>query len=67
MSIDYFQSNSSAAFPRCTEAKYAGKDDRLQILDVRSFQANFPSHLLAFFLGIEEWFDSTYYLWKRYG
>jgi hypothetical protein len=33
MSIEYFQSNSSVAFPRCTEAKYAGNDDRLQIID----------------------------------
>ncbi|CAF1440485.1 unnamed protein product [Adineta steineri] len=33
MSIEYFQSNSSSSFPRCTEAKYAGNDDRLQIID----------------------------------
>ncbi|CAF1025184.1 unnamed protein product [Adineta ricciae] len=33
MSIEYFQSNSSSSFPRCTEAKYAGVDDRLQIID----------------------------------
>ena len=31
--MEYFQSNSSVAFPRCTEAKYAGIDDRLQIID----------------------------------
>jgi hypothetical protein len=35
MSIEYFQSNSSSSFPRCTEAKYAGNDDRLQIIDVK--------------------------------
>ena len=35
MSIEYFQSNSSSSFPRCTEAKYAGVDDRLQIIDVK--------------------------------
>jgi hypothetical protein len=34
ISIVYFQSNSSSSFPRCTEAKYAGIDDRLQIIDV---------------------------------
>ena len=34
MSIKYFQSNSTSSFPRCTEAKYAGNDDRLQIIDV---------------------------------
>jgi hypothetical protein len=35
MSIEYFQSNSTSTFPRCTEAKYAGIDDRLQIIDVK--------------------------------
>ncbi|CAF3798410.1 unnamed protein product [Rotaria magnacalcarata] len=34
MSLEYFQSNSSSSFPRCTDAKYAGNDDRLQIIDV---------------------------------
>lgn len=33
MRIESFQSNSSVAFPRCTEGKYAGRDDRLQIID----------------------------------
>ncbi|CAF3932369.1 unnamed protein product [Rotaria magnacalcarata] len=33
MSLEYFQSNSSSSFPRCTDAKYAGNDDRLQIID----------------------------------
>jgi len=36
MSVKYFQSNSTSSFPRCTEAKYAGNDDRLQIIDVNS-------------------------------
>lgn len=34
MSVEYFQANSSVPFPRCTEAKFAGNDDRLQIIDV---------------------------------
>lgn len=33
MRIESFQSNSSVSFPRCTEGKYAGRDDRLQIID----------------------------------
>jgi len=46
MSIEYFQSNSSSSFPRCTEAKYAGNDDRLQIIDVKTKYSRF------FFLNI---------------
>ncbi|CAF2557838.1 unnamed protein product [Rotaria sp. Silwood2] len=33
MSVEYFQSNSSSSFPRCIDGKYAGNDDRLQIID----------------------------------
>ncbi|CAF3752525.1 unnamed protein product [Rotaria sordida] len=33
MSLEYFQSNSSSSFPRCIDGKYAGNDDRLQIID----------------------------------
>lgn len=41
MSVEYFQSNSSSSFPRCIDAKYAGNDDRLQIIDVNILQFTF--------------------------
>jgi hypothetical protein len=50
MSIEYFQSNSSSSFPRCTEAKYAGNDDRLQIIDVEKNKLNINK--ISNFLGL---------------
>lgn len=67
MSIEYFQSNSSSSFPRCTEAKYAGIDDRLQIIDVSRIGVHlmFKKKIL-FNLGFQNRFDSTDYLRQRY-